>query len=97
MVLWVHGQRFSVNRARAFLFSMYLTNFIPQMILLGWKFGMAVLYASGIALVSLPIVLIGAMFGLRLGSWVGDRWLRPITYACLVCLAVTCLLRPWLS
>jgi uncharacterized protein len=96
MVLWVHGQRYPVDRARAFLFSMYITNFIPQVLLLWWKFGNSVFEALLLGLWSLPLVLLGATLGLRLGSWLGDRWLRPATYACLVWLALCSLLEPWL-
>ncbi|MEZ6136217.1 MAG: sulfite exporter TauE/SafE family protein [Pirellulaceae bacterium] len=94
MVLWVHGQRYSTDRARAFLFAMYITNFFPQMLLLWWQFGSSVLSAVIVACLSLPAVLVGAMLGLRLGSRLGDRWLRPITYACLIALAVRSLLQP---
>lgn len=97
MVLWVHGQRYSADRARAFLFSMYISNFLPQVALLGWRFGYAVLQAVGVAVLSLPLVMISAMLGLRLGSWLGDRWLRPITYACLVALALGSLVEPWIE
>ncbi|QDV23979.1 TSUP family transporter [Aureliella helgolandensis] len=97
MVLWVHGQRFSADRARAFLFSMYISNFGPQMALLTWRFGFSVWYSAGIALLSVPLVIVGALLGLRLGSWFGDRWLRPITYLCLIVLAVSSMLEPWLN
>jgi uncharacterized membrane protein YfcA len=96
MVLWVHGQRYSIDRARAFLFSMYITNFIPQILLFWWKFGTPVFESATLALVSVPFVLLGAALGLRLGSWVGDRWLRPVTYAFLMWLAVSSLAEPWL-
>ncbi len=97
MVLWVHGQRYSADRARAFLFAMYISNFIPQLGLLWWRFGIPVIHSALIALLSLPVVLLGAMLGIRLGSALGDRWLRPITYACLIALALTSLLQPILT
>ena len=98
MVLWVHGQRYSADRARAFLFAMYISNFLPQMLLLWWRFGEQVPRAALIAGLSLPAVLVSAMLGLKLGSLLGDRWLRPITYACLIWLALSSLLKPlWQS
>lgn len=95
MVLWVHGQKYSADRARAFLFSMFITNFVPQILLLQWKFGGVVWHAMGLSLLSIPLVLLAAMLGLRLGSWLGDRWLRPISYVCLIILAMGSLLDPW--
>ncbi len=97
MVLWVHGQRYSADRARAFLFAMYISNFAPQVLLLYLNFGSKVLDAASVACMSIPLVLVAATLGLRLGSWLGDRWLRPITYACLVWLAVSSMLEPWLA
>jgi hypothetical protein len=97
MVLWVHAQRYSTDRARAFLFSMYITNFIPQIGLLWWKFGGAVFHAMAVGLLSLPLVLLSTMLGLKLGSSLGDRWLRTATYAGLMLIALASLLEPWLS
>ncbi|MCA9126181.1 MAG: sulfite exporter TauE/SafE family protein [Planctomycetales bacterium] len=97
MVLWVHGQRFSADKARAFLFAMYISNFIPQMGLLTYRFGEAVWQGCIVAVASLPVVMISAMLGLKLGSWLGDRWIRPITYAFLIALAVASLLKPLLQ
>jgi uncharacterized membrane protein YfcA len=94
MVLWVHGQRYKVDRARAFLFAMYISNFLPQMLLLWWRFGRVVWETALIALLSLPLVLLSSMLGIRLGTKLGDGWVRPITYAVLVALAVRSLLAP---
>lgn len=96
MVLWVHGQRYSANRARAFLFSMYISNFLPQVLLLWSHFGSGVWRGVGIGLLATPPVVFGAVLGLRLGSLLGDRWLRPISYACLIAIAAYSLLGPWL-
>jgi uncharacterized protein len=97
MVLWVHGQRYSADRARAFLFAMYISNFLPQILLLWWRFGNKVLTASLCAALSMPLVLVCALLGLKLGSLLGDR-LRPITYVCLICLALSSILQPlWSS
>lgn len=97
MLLWVHGQRFSVNRARSFLFAMYLSNFLPQLALMLWTFGPKLLTCVLLALAALPLILLGSLVGLRLGNRLGDRWLRPTTYVLLVWMAVACLLDPWLS
>ncbi len=96
MVLWVHAQRYSTDRARAFLFAMYITNFFPQILLLWWKFGGAVFRAMLVGTLALPLVLLSAMLGLKLGSWLGDRRLRAATYVALVLIALASLLEPWL-
>ena len=96
MVLWVHAQRFDGLRARGFLFAMYTTNFLPQVSLLWWKFGNTVFQAISVGLLALPLVLLSAMLGLRLGAWLGDTWLRTATYVGLVLIALASLLEPWL-
>jgi uncharacterized membrane protein YfcA len=97
MLLWVHGQRFSANRARGFLFAMYLSNFLPQLALMLWAFGPKLLTSVLLAILALPLIVLGSLVGLRLGNRLGDRWLRPITYGLLIWMAVACLLDPWLS
>jgi uncharacterized protein len=97
MLLWVHGQRFSANRARSFLFAMYLTNFLPQLALMLWAFGPKLLTSVLLALVALPLIVSGSLIGLRLGNRIGDKGLRPVTYALLIWMAIACLLDPWLS
>ena len=96
MVLWVHGQRYQADRARAFLFCMYISNFVPQVLLLWWNFGNSVWRAVLIALLSIPIVIITANLGNQLGTWLGDKHLRPVSYVFLAVLAIYSLLAPWL-
>jgi uncharacterized protein len=96
MVLWVYGQRYSVDRARAFLFAVYVANFIPQMIVLRWKFGSEIWAATMIGFLVTPFILLAAEGGLRLGSRLGDRWMRPAVYVTLAVLALIMILRPLL-
>ena len=96
MVLWVYGQRFDPNRARAFLFTVYLSNFIPQLALMVWTFGYPMLRSAVVALAALPLLLVASLIGLQIGNRLGERWLRPATYAILIWMALTCILDPWL-
>ncbi|MEM8733288.1 MAG: sulfite exporter TauE/SafE family protein [Planctomycetota bacterium] len=94
LVLWVHGQRFEAAKARAFLFAMYISNFAPQLLILWLRFGSAVWIAVGVAILSLPTVLLGAMLGLKVGQQIGER-LRTISYVMLLGLAIFSLVSPW--
>lgn len=96
LVLWVYGQKFSVDRTRAFLFALYLANFAPQMAVLHWKFGSAIWKSVFVGLLATPLILIAAKSGLRLGSRMGDRWLRPLVHVTLLILAFIMILKPWL-
>lgn len=97
MVLWVHAQRYSHDRARAFLFAIYCSNFVPQMLLLWWKFGNSVFHTVLVALFALPWVLLSAVLGLRLGSRLGERWMRPAMFILLLWIGLSSLLQPWLQ
>lgn len=96
MVLWVHGQRYSVDRARAFLFAMYVIGFFPQFALLHWNFGSMVWLPIVTAMVAIPIVLAFSELGLKVGHRMGERWMRPVTYFALIILAAAAIVEPWL-
>lgn len=97
LVLWVYGQKYAVDRARAFLFALYVANFIPQMIVLYWKFETEIWRCTLIGFVATPLILLSAESGLRIGSRLGDRWIRPAVYATLVILAIIMIAKPLLS
>jgi len=97
MVLWVYGQRYSVNRARAFLFATYVACFVPQLCLLYWNFGGIVWFPMLTAVVAIPVVLLASEIGLKIGSRIGDHWMRPLTYLVLIVLALAAVVEPWLS
>ena len=88
LVLWVHGQRYAADRARAFLFAIYVTNFLPQLLMLWLRFGESIWRPVILAFLSLPLVLVGATIGLRIGSRLGDQRLRTVSYVCLGILAL---------
>ncbi len=94
MVLWVHGQRFPVDRVRAFLFTVYISNFLPQIALLWWRYGAAVWMAMLVAILAVPGVIAAAVLGLRFGTWLGDQRVRPLSYLGLIALALYSLLGP---
>lgn len=96
MLLWLHGQRFAAHRARSFLFAIYLSSFLPQLLLMFWTFSPALLSSMLVAALALPLVLLGTYVGLAIGNRYGERWLRPATYTLLVWMAIACLLDPWL-
>ena len=94
LVLWVYGQGYQVDRARAFLFALYVSNFIPQMVVLYWKFGSAIWNWTILGFLITPLILIAAELGLRLGSRLGDRWVRPAVYVTLIILATVMITKP---
>jgi uncharacterized membrane protein YfcA len=97
MLLWLHGQRFAAKRARSFLFAIYLSSFVPQLLLMFVTFSPELLGSMRVAVMALPLVLVGTYCGLAIGNRFGDRWLRPVTYTLLVWMALACMLDPWLN
>jgi uncharacterized protein len=92
MVLWLQGQRLPADKSRAFLFSMYLISFLPQLCLMLWGFGPTMLSSGLVSVAALPLVLIAAAIGLRFGTVLGEHRLRPAIYLLLIWMALTAIL-----
>lgn len=84
MVLWVQSHRWSTEKSRAFLFSMYLAHTAPALALLAWQFGDRVLTAVVSIAILLPLLLLVSNVGLTFGTWLGRSRLRGITLAMLL-------------
>ncbi len=97
LVLWVYGQKYAVDRARAFLFALYVAIFPPQMIVLYWKFDSQILNSTLVGFIVTPLILIAAELGIRAGSKMGERWVRPAVYATLLILAAIMIAKPLLG
>jgi uncharacterized protein len=97
MVLWCYAKPWSANKVRAFLFTVYLTSFLPQWLMLAGKFGTVIPAAGLRTIVALPLVLLGTFTGLKLAKHVPDKWARQISYAVLILLASIELLHPLIS
>ena len=94
MVLWCYSRPWSANKIRAFLFTVYLTSFLPQWFMLAGRFGDVIPAAGARTLLALPLVLMGTMAGLKLAHCVPDSAARQISYAVLILLAAIELLHP---
>lgn len=92
MVAWVQAHRWSTEKTRAFLFSMYLCYSGPALLLLWWRFEARVVTAAISVVASLPLLLIASHVGLTFGSWLGRARLRYVTLGLLVVIGVAGLL-----
>ena len=88
MVLWVQAHQWTAEKVRAFLFSMYLIYTGPALVMLWWKFEERILDTIASVLLIIPVLLLVAGAGLRVGSWLGRVWLRRVTLAILFLVAV---------
>jgi uncharacterized protein len=94
MVLWCYARPWSANKIRAFLFTVYLTSFLPQWLMLAGRFGKIVPAAGLRTVMALPLVLLGTFAGLKLAHHIPDHAARQLSYAVLIILAAIELLHP---
>jgi len=94
MVLWCYARPWSANKIRAFLFTVYLTSFLPQWLMLTGRFGNVIPAAGLRTIMALPVVLLGTFAGLKLATYIPENASRPISYTVLLVLAAIELLHP---
>lgn len=96
MALWVLAHDWPMDRARAFLYYIFVTGIPVQAFLLWLAFGEPILHAMLLGLTMFPAVLIGLYAGLYLGRLIPDRILRNLSLAILALIAVSAILSPYL-
>jgi hypothetical protein len=94
LVLWCYARPWSHDKVRALLFTVYLTSFLPQWLMLYGRFGSTIPKASLRSLAALPLVLLGTYLGLKLARRVPDHAIRRISYALLILFAAFEILTP---
>jgi uncharacterized membrane protein YfcA len=97
MVLWVMAHNWPMNRARAFLYFLFVTGMPPQALLMWLIFGNAILGAMLLGLTTLPALLAGLYLGLWLSRLMSDRVLRGLSWVVLVLIAVCAIVMPYLT
>jgi uncharacterized membrane protein YfcA len=96
MVLWVLAHDWTMNRARGFLYFIFVSGLIPQALLLWYVFGESILVAMLLGLAVLPAVLLGLWLGLYVSRLMSDRLLRNVCIATLVIIGVGAIVTPYL-
>lgn len=97
MVLWVMAHNWPMNRARAFLYYLFVTGMPPQALVMWLMFGNQILGAMLLGLATLPALLAGLYLGLWLSRLMSDRVLRIVSWAMLVVIAISAILMPYLT
>jgi len=97
MVLWVMAHNWPMNRARAFLYFLFVTGMPPQALVMWLLFGNEILGAMLLGLVTLPAILAGLYLGLWLGRLMSDRVLRGLSWGMLVLIAISAIVMPYFS
>jgi uncharacterized protein len=97
MVLWVLAHDWTMNRARAFLYFIFVLGLVPQGVLLWYAFGEKILVAMLLGLAVMPAVLAGLWIGLHLSRLMSDKLLRNVSIAVLIAIGVAALVMPYLN
>jgi len=97
MMLWVIAHDWSTKKARAFMFSMFISSVVPQAILMWWLFGPTVLWAMLLTLLSAPICYAGSYLGVKAGDVAPKPVMRKIVYVVLFFVAFKGLSSPYFN
>jgi uncharacterized membrane protein YfcA len=87
LVLWAYAMPWSVDRARALLFGVYLIGYPFQIGLWFWSFGEEILNAWLLGFAMAPLVIGAAFLGVRLRKRVSETRLRRVVIALLLLIA----------
>jgi uncharacterized membrane protein YfcA len=88
LVLWLSAHRWSGEKIKAFLFANFAV-IAPVSILLIWiSLGDSILAAAGTGLMFAPIVIVGTLVGVRLGTHIPRELFRKILFCILIVLGL---------
>jgi uncharacterized membrane protein YfcA len=96
MVLWVMAHDWPMNRARAFLYFLFVTGLPLQVFFLWLFFRGEIFEPMWLGLATLPAVFVGIYTGLWIGKRIPDQVLRPLAWGVLVLIALSAIASPWL-
>jgi uncharacterized membrane protein YfcA len=94
MALWVLAHDWPMNRARAFLYFIFVTG-LPFQALLLWLAFPDTLHSMLLGLFVLPAVLVGLYAGLFVSRVIPDRVLRGLSLGALVLIAISAIVMPY--
>ena len=97
MVLWVMAHKWPMNRARAFLYFLFVTGMPPQALVMWLMFGNKILGAMLLGLATIPALLAGLYLGLWFSRLMPDRVLRALSWVMLVLIAISAIVMPYLT
>jgi len=97
LVLWVMAHPWDNRQTRGFLLSLMLMSLPYQVLLLYLTFGPRILEPMLAGLGFSPVVILGALLGVRLGDRFSKPLLRRLSYWILGGLAFSSILAPWLG
>jgi hypothetical protein len=96
MAFWVLAHDWPMNRARAFLYFIFVTGIPFQAFFLWLGYGTPILLSMLLGLAVIPAVLVGLYLGLAIGRVLPDRLLRELSLATLGLIGISAIVTPYL-
>lgn len=88
LVMWSNAREWSTQRTRALLWAVFLILAPWQLLLTFSKFGGSLLPAAQLALLFLPLALLGGWIGSQMGDRLSRIWMKRIVNLLLICIAM---------
>ena len=89
LVLWVMAHNWTADRTRAFLFASFMGLVPFQLAVLCWTFGGEVVHGMAWGAACSPVVLLGSLLGLRVGTRFSKPLLRRLAFLLLTVIALS--------
>ncbi len=96
-VIWVMAQRWSAIRTRAFLSALFFLASPLQVVLLYYNFGDRLLNFFILGLTFSPLVIIGTLWGVKMGDFLDRGKLKKIILSLLVITSLVSIFSPYLK
>lgn len=93
LVLWVMAHRWTPQRSRAFLFSVFAMAIPLQLAMMTFNFGIPIVRAMGAGLLAFPLVYAGTRLGMPIGNRLSREKLRVLAYSLLMLIGVSAIWR----
>ena len=88
LVLWVMAHDWTADQARATLWAIFTIAMPALVIAMVWRFGEQVVIAAAIGVLATPLAIASAVLSVRLTRNLSIRWLRRISFAVLIGIAL---------
>ena len=97
VALWIMGHNWTARQQRATMFITMVATLPINLVLIWLSFGEQINQSIVLSLICLPIIIVGATIGMKLGNRLTSRHLRKLVFGVLLVLAVSSLAAPLLE
>lgn len=95
LVLWLMAKKWTHEKNRAFMFSLFLVSSFPHYILMYVRYGEKIVQPTIVGIAAIPLILAGTAGGIWLGNRLDQKWVRGLTYGLLLFLVANMILDPF--